>query len=215
MTPVEYIARLCALVPPPRCPLARFHGVLAPRAKLRSRVVPKLPDSARALRACNDADVSQDAMEKRDKKVRKHQREREEDPPPRDRSGPIIPNALPMSATLLARLVDGADVPAPNVLSAKHLDRMHGGLLFAATSNVPWALLLATTFDVDKKALPSMRRTPRRARRHHRPFGRPPDPRLSRQASRRSAAARGGCARRRPRARPSLRLTTSAHAACV
>lgn len=46
MTPVECIARLCALVPPPRYPLTRFHGVLAPRVKLRPRVVPKLPKSA-------------------------------------------------------------------------------------------------------------------------------------------------------------------------
>jgi hypothetical protein len=68
------------------------------------------------------------------------------------RSGPAIPDALPISATLLARHVDGAAVPAPNVLSAKPLDRIHGGLLFAATSNVPWAPLLARTFDVDSKA---------------------------------------------------------------
>src|SRR5215203_1790122 len=45
MTPVECIARLCALVPPPRYPLTRFHGVLAPRAKLRPRIVPRPPDS--------------------------------------------------------------------------------------------------------------------------------------------------------------------------
>jgi hypothetical protein len=59
---------------------------------------------------------------------------------------------LPISATLLARLVDGADAPASNVFSDKNLDRIHGGLLFAATSNVPWALLRAKTFDVDQKA---------------------------------------------------------------
>jgi hypothetical protein len=46
MTPVECIARLCALVPPPRYPLTRFHRLLAPRAKRRPRVVPKLPESA-------------------------------------------------------------------------------------------------------------------------------------------------------------------------
>jgi hypothetical protein len=154
MTPVECIARLCALIPPPRYPLTRFHGVLAPRAKHRPRVVPKLPDSARALRACNAADVSQPATEKRDKK----KREREEPPPPRDRSGPLIPAALPISATLLARQIDGAEVPAPNVLSAKHLERIHGGLLFAATSSVPWAVLLARTFDVDSKACPRCER---------------------------------------------------------
>ena len=39
-----------------------------------------------------------------------------------------------------------------NVLSASHLARIGGGLLFAATSNVPWAMLLARTFEVDVKA---------------------------------------------------------------
>jgi hypothetical protein len=114
------------------------------------RVVPKLPDSARALRACNVADVSHAATKKRIRQPH----EREERPQRRDRSGPIIPDALPVSARLLARYVDGAEIPAPNILSAKHLDRIHGGLLFAATSNVPWALLLARTFDVDSKACP-------------------------------------------------------------
>ena len=40
----------------------------------------------------------------------------------------------------------------PNVLSARHLARIGGGLLFAATSNVPWATLLARTFEVDVKS---------------------------------------------------------------
>jgi hypothetical protein len=43
----------------------------------------------------------------------------------------------------------------PNVLSATHLDRIDGGLLYAATSNVPWATLLARTFEVDVKACAS------------------------------------------------------------
>ncbi len=198
MTPVECIARLCALIPPPRYTLTRFHGVLAPHAKLRPRVVPKLPDSVRALRACNAADASHDATEKRDKK----KREREERPPLRDRRGPIIPDALPISATLLAQHVDGAEVPAPNVLSAKHLDRIHGGLLFAATFNVPWVVLLARTFDVDKRALPSMRRTPRRARPHLRPFVSPA--RSSTLSPSKHALRRG---MRRMRAMPSSCLT--------
>src|SRR6185369_13491586 len=42
--------------------------------------------------------------------------------------------------------------PMPNVLSARHLARIRGGLLFAATSNVPWATLLARTFEIDVKA---------------------------------------------------------------
>ena len=33
--------KLVALVPPPRAHLTRFHGILAPHAKNRSKVVPK------------------------------------------------------------------------------------------------------------------------------------------------------------------------------
>ncbi len=40
MTPVEFIARLAALVPPPRHPLVRYHGVLAPNSPWRVAVVP-------------------------------------------------------------------------------------------------------------------------------------------------------------------------------
>ena len=144
MTPVECIGRLCALVPPPRYPLTRFHGVLAPRAKLRARIVPKLPDSA--AKGCP-------AMSSRSSNPGEPRRgEAGERPARRDRSGPVVPTALPVSATTLARRVVGADVPRPNVLSQRHLDRIAGGLLYAATSNVPWATLLARTFDIDVKA---------------------------------------------------------------
>ncbi len=49
MSPLEFMQRLAALVPRPRLHLIRFHGVLAPNAKLRSQVVPaEPPDEARA-----------------------------------------------------------------------------------------------------------------------------------------------------------------------
>ncbi len=40
LTPTELIERLCALVPPPRFHLLRYHGVFSAHSKLRSRVVP-------------------------------------------------------------------------------------------------------------------------------------------------------------------------------
>ena len=89
--------------PPPRYPLTRVRGVLAPRAKLRPRIVPKLPDILASASACKRSSAR-------------------------------------------------ADVPAPNILSTKHLGRIKGGLLFAATSQVPWATLLGRAFDVDAKA---------------------------------------------------------------
>jgi hypothetical protein len=53
MEPLEFMQRLAALVPRPRLHLTRFHGVLAPNAKLRSKVVPgarkhKTPEPAAA-----------------------------------------------------------------------------------------------------------------------------------------------------------------------
>jgi len=43
MEPMEFMQRLAALVPRPRLHLIRFHGVLAPNAKLRRAVVPVPP----------------------------------------------------------------------------------------------------------------------------------------------------------------------------
>ena len=43
MRPLEFMQRLAALVPRPRLHLIRFHGALAPNAKLRAQVVPQGP----------------------------------------------------------------------------------------------------------------------------------------------------------------------------
>ncbi len=43
LEPLDLIARVCALIPPPRLHLVRYHGVLSSHAKARSKVVPK-PD---------------------------------------------------------------------------------------------------------------------------------------------------------------------------
>jgi hypothetical protein len=42
--PEEFVARLAALVPPPRFHLVRYAGVLAPGARLRARIVPEPPE---------------------------------------------------------------------------------------------------------------------------------------------------------------------------
>ena len=62
MSPLEFMQRLAALVPRPRLHLipfdrlraGRFHGVLAPNAKLRREIVPSPPEQATAP-ACDHA----------------------------------------------------------------------------------------------------------------------------------------------------------------
>jgi Putative transposase len=46
MSPLELMQRLAALVPRPRLHLIRFHGVLAPHAKLPAQIVPNVPLNA-------------------------------------------------------------------------------------------------------------------------------------------------------------------------
>jgi Putative transposase len=48
MEPLEFMERLAELVPRPRLHLIRFHGVLAPNAKLRSKIVPAPAERAAA-----------------------------------------------------------------------------------------------------------------------------------------------------------------------
>jgi hypothetical protein len=52
MSPLEFLQRLAALVPRPRLHLIRFHGVLAPHAKLRALVIP--PAADHDARPCTD-----------------------------------------------------------------------------------------------------------------------------------------------------------------
>jgi len=42
--PFDLLARLCALIPPPRFNMVRYHGVLSAHAKLRPEVVPEPPE---------------------------------------------------------------------------------------------------------------------------------------------------------------------------
>jgi len=45
MSPLEFMQRLAALVPRPRLHLIRFHGVLAPHARLRAAIVLSPPEN--------------------------------------------------------------------------------------------------------------------------------------------------------------------------
>jgi len=52
--PLDLIGKLAALVPPPRFNLVRYHGILAPSARWRSRIVPVEPQEGSDSRSCPD-----------------------------------------------------------------------------------------------------------------------------------------------------------------
>ena len=75
--PLELLEKLAALVPPPRFNLVRYHGVLAPAARHRARVVPPSQDPGPAHTEC---DVEQP------REGRSEPEERHRDPRPRNYS---------------------------------------------------------------------------------------------------------------------------------
>ena len=149
MTGLEFMARLAALIAPPRYPLVRYAGVLGPRSAWRKSIVPK-PREHRP--ACNGAVV---AVPKADSPSRravstegdcfaKGPREAAE---PAHRTGRRA-EIITLPPVVVARPGDVIAL-APNVLSVRHWDRLLGGVLYAATPRVEWAALLRRSFDVD------------------------------------------------------------------
>ncbi len=164
MTPLELMARLSALIPPPRYPLVRFHGALAPRSSWRRHVVPKPPATRRACdRNVADGGVAAGRVKKPTKKTTKEKAARNgenatgapiaglvhgESNAPTPAGGPAAVFELPPPACRDAvQLI-------PNVISLGHWRRLHDGALLASSPYVDWAALLRRTFEVDVLACP-------------------------------------------------------------
>ncbi len=58
LSPMELLEKLAALVPPPRFHLLRYHGVLAPRARARDRIVPAQPGAEPAAQDASPSAAS-------------------------------------------------------------------------------------------------------------------------------------------------------------
>ena len=138
MTPVECLARLAAIVPPPRYPLLRLHGVLAPRHAFRARVVPRPPIS----RTTSAPAKHEHGARKPEPNAKRKPDERA----PGDASAALRTDAVP-TAELTAS--GDAERVGPNVLSFAHWARLLDGELYAKNAQVDWPTLLRRTFDVD------------------------------------------------------------------
>jgi hypothetical protein len=57
--PLDFIAKLAALVPKPRVNLTRFHGVFAPNSKHRVQVTPARRGKGSQPKAPDEASVAQ------------------------------------------------------------------------------------------------------------------------------------------------------------
>jgi len=141
MSPLECLARLAAMVPPPRYPLLRLHGVLAPRHAWRARVVPRPPEShARCMKAASEAKPASVAGASRPAELALSANERQPPrPSTRTQAGTgeaaLLPPANVVETSEL--VATGAAVQAaPNILSIAHWQRLLGGELYAPLSRV-------------------------------------------------------------------------------
>lgn len=158
MTPLEFLARLAAIIPPPRFPLVRFHGVLGPRSSWRKDVVPR----PRGVAACR----RNESKERTPRRTRPAgEGEPATRPTRRDKAHPAGPSVAAATTETNATPTAVANSPlplqsveptlvAPNVLSVAHWSRLAGGELYAATPRMAWAPLLRRTFAVDVQQCP-------------------------------------------------------------
>lgn len=164
MTGVEFLARLAAIICPPRYPLVRFAGVLAPRSAWRREVVPKprerrdacaptrAEEPARRAGKSDKPKANADGTKARDERAASTALASS----PKDAASstrttrPTTPNDVATSAAILGAALPGDVIQlAPNIISVKHWERLLGGLLYAVQPCVDWATLLRRSLSVD------------------------------------------------------------------
>jgi hypothetical protein len=132
MQPVQFLARLAALISPPRHPLIRFYGVFAPHSSWRKKVVPPRSscdgEGARACRAPPSASSSTVVRPATQPRAR--------------------PQSLPIST---GRPCTGA---APACAAAVGPVHVAPHSLRVPSARIDWAELLKRIYDVDAIACP-------------------------------------------------------------
>ncbi len=151
MEPLEFLARLAALVPPPRTPLIRFHGAIAPNFPHRGAVVALAPRAGveRNPQSCSGAAAKREAR-------------RPDDPPPRRCTEAPTESATATRRTLPnAACLPRAPEPTPSVTADADAPASRAGAdcdtlrtFESAISRIDWATLLGRVYDIDALACP-------------------------------------------------------------
>jgi hypothetical protein len=131
MQPVQFLARLAALIPPPRHPLIRFYGVFAPHSSWRTKVVPTPSgcdgDGCGACRAAPST------------------------VPASATAPPLVSGTRPAS---IANAHPCAPPAAPACVAAIGPVRAAPHALRVPSARIDWAELLKRIYDVDALACP-------------------------------------------------------------
>jgi hypothetical protein len=162
MSPVEFLARLSILVPPPYFPLVRYHGVFAARSSWRALVTPKPPDGIERRKkptGCTEAKAAKASPAEAPAAVpARTTPQASANASANVLSSALAPSPAPLPAAPIPAPSAVPAVPlafdAPTPITIKHWSRILDGELFATSSRVEWAVLLRRTFGFDALRCP-------------------------------------------------------------
>jgi len=167
MDPLQFLARLAAIVPPPRHPLVRFHGVFAPQSFWRSKVVPEPPPAQRTSNeeksgahglascpGCRAGGAEHPECQKGDTRQTREG--------PLELVAPTASGAQPGAPTLSAPggalaienttpVADGAESQAPHAAPGP---QHSAPAALRPSARIPWAELLRRVYDIDALSCP-------------------------------------------------------------
>jgi hypothetical protein len=147
LTPIELLARIAAITPPPRHPFLRYHGVLAPAAKWRKEIVPRTSGAKAPVHACREP--SRDSTPSPTSSPAPLPSHSPSQPQP-----PSASQAAPSTAHVTLRSSHPPQDPDPHAITEAHRSRLHDGRLLATSPRLDWATLLARTYAVDVLVCP-------------------------------------------------------------
>jgi hypothetical protein len=144
LEPLDLLARIAALIPPPRHPFLRYHGVLAPSSKWRRAIVPR-PDERLTPRL-----TPTDPHDK--PRPNTTRTTTPTSGPPKTTSATPTRPSSPISPSLDGPVAVTTS-PSPRAefarVTAAHHARLGDGDLLARTNRLDWSRLLRRTFAAD------------------------------------------------------------------
>jgi len=162
MEPLQAMAHLSALIPPPRYPLIRYHGVLAPNAAWRKLVVPRAPERAvecakRTVTKPSKQVVPDGAKHRAPNPPQACQSrgvESTSGPPPKaqtaliERAPPKPTSPSTVDTPPLSTLLEPVTEQHYSITNV-HLRRLLDGALLAIAPRIDWARLMRRSLDLD------------------------------------------------------------------
>ncbi|XYI00080.1 transposase [Sorangium sp. So ce1128] len=147
MSPMDFMAWLAPLIPPPRIPLVRYHGVFAPRSSWRELVTPKPPpEKAVKPKPCVEHASGPPASPA---------------PAPASAPAPVLVSPAPALPCVLLSPSVSSPAPAepvvrvePTTMTVEHWGRLREEELFATSRIIEWAVLMRPTWGLDVLACP-------------------------------------------------------------